>query len=85
MRAVLGFFNCVYNPPLLLLAGDVELRDLQLKPEALNALKLPIKVKAGFVGTLKAKVRAVRGVGGKTDVFHNCSLSPRSILFGISG
>ena len=42
-------------------AGDVELRDLQLKPEALNALKLPIKVKAGFVGTLKAKVRVVRG------------------------
>ena len=39
----------------------MELRDLQLKPEALNALKLPIKVKAGFVGTLKAKVRVVRG------------------------
>ncbi|CAA6669753.1 unnamed protein product [Spirodela intermedia] len=30
--------------------GDVELTNMQLKPEALNALKLPVKVKAGFLG-----------------------------------
>ncbi|GAB4857735.1 hypothetical protein Ancab_015642 [Ancistrocladus abbreviatus] len=36
--------------------GDVELTNMQLKPEALNALKLPIKVKAGFLGSVKLKV-----------------------------
>ncbi|KAK7307747.1 hypothetical protein VNO77_41077 [Canavalia gladiata] len=36
--------------------GDVELRNMQLKPEALNALKLPVKVKAGFLGSVKLKV-----------------------------
>lgn len=29
---------------------------MQLKPEALNALKLPVKVKAGFLGSVKIKV-----------------------------
>lgn len=29
---------------------------MQLKPEALNALKLPVKVKAGFLGSVKLKV-----------------------------
>ncbi|WZZ79291.1 hypothetical protein YC2023_099863 [Brassica napus] len=28
---------------------------MQLKPEALNALKLPVKVKAGFLGSVKLK------------------------------
>lgn len=37
-------------------AGDVELSNMQLKPEALNALKLPVKVKAGFLGSVKLKV-----------------------------
>jgi vacuolar protein sorting-associated protein 13A/C len=36
--------------------GNVELTNMQLKPEALNALKLPIKVKAGFLGSVKLKV-----------------------------
>ncbi|KAL6543920.1 hypothetical protein OROGR_010417 [Orobanche gracilis] len=36
--------------------GDVELTNMQLKPEALNALKLPLKVKAGFLGSVKLKV-----------------------------
>ncbi|GAV77402.1 PH domain-containing protein/DUF946 domain-containing protein/DUF1162 domain-containing protein/Chorein_N domain-containing protein, partial [Cephalotus follicularis] len=36
--------------------GDVELTNMQLKPEALNALKLPIRVKAGFLGSVKLKV-----------------------------
>ncbi|KAL8101699.1 hypothetical protein AgCh_033550 [Apium graveolens] len=36
--------------------GDVELNNMQLKPEALNALKLPVKVKAGFLGSVKLKV-----------------------------
>lgn len=40
----------------ILSAGDVELTNMQLKPEALNALKLPIKVKAGFLGSVKLKV-----------------------------
>lgn len=38
------------------LAGDVVLRNLQLKPEALNSLDLPITVKAGLLGSLKLKV-----------------------------
>ena len=38
--------------------GDLELRNLRLKPEALNKLKLPITVKAGLLGSLKLKVRA---------------------------
>lgn len=38
------------------LTGDVELTNMQLKPEALNALKLPVKVKAGFLGSVKIKV-----------------------------
>nr|DAD18267.1 TPA_asm: hypothetical protein HUJ06_019730 [Nelumbo nucifera] len=36
--------------------GDVELTNMQLKPEALNALKLPVKVKAGFLGSVRLKV-----------------------------
>ncbi|BBN04917.1 vacuolar protein sorting-associated protein 13A/C [Marchantia polymorpha subsp. ruderalis] len=36
--------------------GNVELTNMQLKPEALNSLKLPIKVKAGFLGSVKLKV-----------------------------
>lgn len=40
----------------MLIAGNVELTNMQLKPEALNALKLPIKVKAGFLGSVKLKV-----------------------------
>ncbi|XP_017974971.1 PREDICTED: uncharacterized protein LOC18603726 [Theobroma cacao] len=36
--------------------GDVVLKDLKLKAEALNALNLPVTVKAGFVGTITLKV-----------------------------
>ncbi|KAL0457540.1 UNVERIFIED_CONTAM: Vacuolar protein sorting-associated protein 13 [Sesamum latifolium] len=36
--------------------GDVVLKDLKLKAEALNALKLPVTVKAGFLGTITLKV-----------------------------
>ncbi|XP_010540792.1 PREDICTED: uncharacterized protein LOC104814451 [Tarenaya hassleriana] len=36
--------------------GNVELTNMQLKPEALNALKLPVRVKAGFLGSVKLKV-----------------------------
>lgn len=39
-----------------LLTGDVVLKDLKLKPEALNSLNLPVAVKAGFVGTITLKV-----------------------------
>ncbi|KAI5061209.1 hypothetical protein GOP47_0023714 [Adiantum capillus-veneris] len=36
--------------------GDVVLKDLQLKAEALNSLKLPVIVKAGFLGSVTLKV-----------------------------
>ncbi|KAL1372338.1 hypothetical protein AAHE18_01G196400 [Arachis hypogaea] len=36
--------------------GDVVLKDLRLKAEALNSLKLPVTVKAGFVGSITLKV-----------------------------
>ncbi|PON64877.1 Phosphatidylinositol-4, 5-bisphosphate phosphodiesterase gamma [Parasponia andersonii] len=36
--------------------GDVVLKDLRLKAEALNSLRLPVTVKAGFVGTITLKV-----------------------------
>lgn len=36
--------------------GDVELTNMQLRPEALNELNLPVKVKAGFLGSVKLKV-----------------------------
>ncbi|XP_051130647.1 uncharacterized protein LOC127251100 isoform X2 [Andrographis paniculata] len=36
--------------------GDVVLKDLKLKAEALNALKLPVIVKAGFLGSITLKV-----------------------------
>eukprot|EP00955_Chlamydomonas_euryale_P000303 3506-Chlamydomonas_euryale.AAC.6 len=41
-------------------AGDVQLRNLSLRPEALADLELPITVKAGLLGklTLKARGRA---------------------------
>ncbi len=37
--------------------GDVTLRNLKLKPEALADLNLPITVKAGLIGSLTLKVR----------------------------
>ncbi|KAK8558017.1 hypothetical protein V6N13_050367 [Hibiscus sabdariffa] len=36
--------------------GDVVLKNLNLKAEALNSLNLPVTVKAGFVGTIILKV-----------------------------
>ncbi|KAK3249746.1 hypothetical protein CYMTET_40840 [Cymbomonas tetramitiformis] len=36
--------------------GDVVLTNLQLKPDALNALKLPVVVRAGLLGSLRLKV-----------------------------
>ncbi|GMI70230.1 hypothetical protein like AT1G48090 [Hibiscus trionum] len=36
--------------------GNVVLKDLNLKAEALNSLNLPVTVKAGFVGTITLKV-----------------------------
>lgn len=52
------FFCTMYKIRLFdFVTGNVELTNMQLKPEALNALKLPIKVKAGFLGSVKLKVR----------------------------
>jgi hypothetical protein len=47
--------------------GDVELRNLLLKPEALAGLNLPVTVKAGLLGRLTLKVRGRRrgGRGGE--------------------
>lgn len=50
--------HCYSNQDLIS-AGDVVLKDLKLKAEALNALKLPVTVKAGFVGTITLKVHLV--------------------------
>lgn len=36
--------------------GDVELRNLRLKPEALEDLNLPVTVKSGLLGRLTLKV-----------------------------
>ncbi len=41
--------------------GDVELRNLTLRPEALEELDLPITVKAGLLGKLTLKVGALAG------------------------
>lgn len=38
-------------------AGDVTLTNLLLKPDALNALNLPVRVTAGLLGRLSLKVR----------------------------
>lgn len=57
---------------------------MQLKPEALNALKLPIKVKAGFLGSVKLKVgdvyiegKCIKCAYGVTD---KCAFSVFSSL-----
>lgn len=39
-------------------AGDVTLTNLLLKPDALNALNLPVRVTAGLLGRLSLKVRS---------------------------
>ena len=51
-------------PPLPPAVGDVVLNNLQLRPEALAALKLPITVRAGVLGSLRIKVGGVGGSGG---------------------
>ena len=40
--------------------GDVVLKNLKLKPEALADLNLPISVKAGLLGSLTLKVTSLR-------------------------
>jgi len=69
-----GVFWVQPNP--FIFAGNVELTNMHLKPEALNALKLPIKVKAGFLGSVKLKVRIEKS-GRK--ILESCRLyCPRS-------
>ena len=67
--------------------GDLELRNLQLKPEALHKLKLPITVKAGLLGSLKLKVRSAfascggnQGLSGdsRTHPMYSASAASRS-------
>lgn len=61
LNAYLGDYLTGLDPQSLrisVLAGDVTLSNLTLKPEALNALKLPITVTAGLLGKLRLKVRA---------------------------
>ena len=51
--------------------GDLELRNLQLKPEALNKLNLPITVKAGLLGSLKLKVILLACMGAHLWKLHD--------------
>ena len=53
------FFPIFLNRSSPIFAGDVVLKDLNLKADALNSLKLPVTVKAGFVGTITLKVANV--------------------------
>lgn len=43
--------------------GDVVLKNLKLKAEALDKFKLPITVKAGLLGTVRIKVRFLFSCG----------------------
>ncbi len=66
LQSYLGKYVAGLDPASLrisVLAGDVVLRNLQLKPEALSKLNLPITVKAGLLGSLKLKVRTLRDSG----------------------
>ena len=66
----------LFFPRISIYQGDVELKNLQLKPDALAELDLPICVKAGLLGslTLKARVRCVQVAAGDT------STAPRWLL-----
>ncbi len=71
-QTVLGFVGVFWvQPNSFIFAGNVELTNMHLKPEALNALKLPIKVKAGFLGSVKLKVR-IEKFGRK--ILESCRL-----------
>jgi len=50
------YLHCECCTDCLCQLGDVVLKDLNLKAEALNSLKLPVTVKAGFIGTITLKV-----------------------------
>lgn len=61
--------------------GDVELRNLRLKPEALEELNLPITVKAGLLGRLTLKVcralgRARARHGASKRARHSTATAP---------
>lgn len=57
--------------------GDVELRNLHLKPEALADLDLPITVKAGLLGKLTLKVHMHAGLAAHVHrpIMRLCALS----------
>ena len=57
--------------------GDVQLNNLHLKPEALNALNLPITVKAGLLGSLTLKVTTRELI---TPAVHSLTRCPISLL-----
>lgn len=56
---VFAFHVCILHITVFS-TGDVVLKDLKLKAEALNSLKLPVRVKAGFVGSITLKVLMIR-------------------------
>ena len=59
LNKALGWLVRDLNPEDLRVAvwgGDIVLENLQLRPEALAFLKLPIRVKAGYLGRLRVKV-----------------------------
>ncbi|PRP82292.1 vacuolar associated sorting protein [Planoprotostelium fungivorum] len=49
-----GFTRSNFN--LALLGGNVRLNDLAIKPEALKAFNLPLKIRGGYVGLLSIKI-----------------------------
>jgi hypothetical protein len=53
--------------------GDVQLRNLHLKPEALNGLDLPVTVKAGLLGKLTLKVSTSDPAPGRPSCTHASS------------
>lgn len=58
--------------------GDVELRNLRLKPEALEELHLPITVKSGLLGRLTLKVGSSWGLFDHQE--KQCATKQRTIF-----
>lgn len=54
--SVFHLLDSWYGCRISIYAGDVTLRNLQLKPDALSDLELPVEVQAGILGSLTLKV-----------------------------
>jgi len=56
VKVLAASMRCFAHAPRANATGDVVLRNLRLRPEALAALELPLTVRAGVVGTLTLKL-----------------------------